>query len=274
MVESGMELLRRRVAELDAPEGASDRSLAAQLLPHAPGLDVVRFVDMLQQCTSPGPPADDNGQVSTVDPVDADELIAASRLIQRLTATAPQTAIGPLQLPAQQWIATGRPAHLRARVATPGRAHFVPALEAPALRLATKPFGMGLFTSTAAWGGVSMWRTYLEINRGSTLHPLPWRIWHLEPVEGVRVREITGAADWAEFVNAYPRHVGDVLYPDWAAAAREWDAVHMTLRAVAAAQGVWIRVGRGCVAPPFWDVESTLWLHWRFSRARHVEDLG
>ena len=54
------------------------------------------------------------------------------------------------------------------------------------------------------------------------------------------------------------------LYPDWRSASRDYDAVHMTLQAIVATQGIYLRAGVRIVAPPSWDIESTLWLRWCF----------
>jgi hypothetical protein len=83
---------------------------------------------------------------------------------------------------------------------------------------------------------------------------------------GVKVHEIPTAAAWAEFVSSYPYRYGDLVYPDWRSASRDHDAVHMTLQAVAATQGVFFEVQGETLAPTYWDVESTLWLRWCFSK--------
>jgi hypothetical protein len=61
------------------------------------------------------------------------------------------------------------------------------------------------------------------------------------------------------------------MSPDWSAVSRDVDAVHVTLPAIVAAQGFGLRTARGITAPAFWDVESTLWLRWRFASARLLE---
>lgn len=116
-----------------------------------------------------------------------------------------------------------------------------------------------------------MWRLYLEDYRGSDLYPLPWETWRLPVERTATVREIISAEDWADFVATYPRIYGDYVYPQWHEAAADVDAVHLSLRAVAAIQGVSIRTALGPAAPTFWDVESTLWLRWRFAPPRFLE---
>jgi hypothetical protein len=47
--------------------------------------------------------------------------------------------------------------------------------------------------------------------------------------------------------------------------------VHVTLGAVAAAQGVRLRTRYGPTTRAFWDVESTLWMHWRLGVPERAE---
>jgi len=132
----------------------------------------------------------------------------------------------------------------------------------------TKPHNVGLYTSTASFAGRSMWSLYLEFNRESTLFTHPWHTWRLEVSQAPTVVEIVSGSDWATFVGAYPYRVGSVLYPDWAVVARHYDGVHMTLLAIAATQGLFFGSEQGFIAPPYWDVESTLWLTWQFASAK------
>lgn len=64
------------------------------------------------------------------------------------------------------------------------------------------------------------------------------------------------------------------MYPDWTNIAREYDAVHITLPAIAAAQGFHLETPKGVIPPAFWDVETTFWLRWCFAGARLVESAG
>lgn len=265
MTDSGLRMLYQRIADLDAdmeefpPDGVTER-------------DAVRFARVLERCTAPGRPAEECNDLPTASPEESDGIVAASSLIQRLASAVPHVVTGPLDLSAQQWIAVDRRPHLPPRIAIPDAAHFAPPRREDPARPTTKPFWVGLFTSTAAWGSHSMWRVYLEVNRGSTLFPLPWRVWRLDIDQPVRVREITSAVDWVAFVCAYGERVGYLVYPNWVEVARHWDAVHMSAHAVAATQGLWLQAGRGeIVAATFWDVESTLWLRWPFRRVHLVE---
>jgi hypothetical protein len=143
---------------------------------------------------------------------------------------------------------------------------------------AVKPFGCGLYTSTAMTGGFGMWRMFLEDylpasrgfsrwpqapNLGRCLFPLPWCTWQLEFPEAVRVTTVDDARGWVSLLSRFPRLYGDQVYPDWTAIATQYDGVRVTLPAIVAIQGVRFLTPYGPAAPGFWDVETTFWLHWR-----------
>jgi len=92
--------------------------------------------------------------------------------------------------------------------------------------------------------------------------------------DDIRVAEIVSATEWVEFVETYPRVDGDLLYPDWEKSANEFDAVHFTLPAIAAAQGYYFHTYRGIVPPVFWDVETTFWLRWCFTGSHLVDTVA
>lgn len=267
MTKLGVELLRHRVAELDGDEDPV-------VLLDVPDRDLVRFVDVMQHHTATGTPAGARPMAHTIRPDAADDLTQSCQLIQRLTARLPELVVGPLKVSDQQWIATGRPPHLPPRVAKPGEPGFMSPHHGSRARPSTKPVSMGLFTSTALGGQLSMWRIYLEINEGSSLFPKPWHVWHVAPTEPLRVLEVTTATDWVNFVLAWPARADGLVYPHWSKAASEWDAVHMSLRAVAATQALYLRSGNSTIAPPYWDVESTLWLNWRFHDATPIKTVA
>jgi hypothetical protein len=79
-----------------------------------------------------------------------------------------------------------------------------------------------------------------------------------------RVYEIPNARAWTDLVTTYPREYNSLIYPDWQQIETQYDAVHMTLRAIFAMQGLRLRTEAGVVAETYWDVESTLWLRWVF----------
>jgi hypothetical protein len=252
----GLRELSRRVALLDDERGDP-------LVPD----DLARFVSVIARITGTG----DERSLPTASPDEADELVAGCQLMRRLSAAAPEITAGPLRLDAQRWIATGKPSHVPPGHPAPSPAHFVGPGTAGSVRPAAKPFGLGLFTSTAAAGGHGAWRTYLDLHRGSSLFPLPWHTWAVEMEPAAAVREVASAADWVELVASHPLRAGGLTCPDWPSLARAYDGVHMTLRAIVATQGIAFPMNGGAVAAPYWDVESTLWLRWRVRSAVLVE---
>jgi hypothetical protein len=150
--------------------------------------------------------------------------------------------------------------------------HFAEATRSAEIPATTKPFELGLFTSTGTLGTYGMWLCLLVLNRGSTLFPFPWNVWMLQASPDARVFEITTATEWVEFVLEHAMHRDGLLYPDWKLVASRWDAVHMTVRAIAAVQGARFAVNEKVVAPPYWDVESTLWLRWAFTATEPIQD--
>jgi hypothetical protein len=140
----------------------------------------------------------------------------------------------------------------------------------------TKPFGFGLFTSTAVVETPGMWWFYLQDHGepADGLFRYPWRVWALTPARPVTVYEVTGARQWTELVATHPVRHGELVYPDWRSITRAYDAVHMTAQAVVATQGLRFRSPVGEIAAPFWDVESTLWLQWCFGTPRLLDSVG
>jgi hypothetical protein len=203
----------------------------------------------------------------------ADTVVARSRLLALLGVEAPGVVSGPLMPDAQFWVATGKPPHVPIGNPVPAPDRFDDASTAP-FQPGTKPFGLGLFTSTAVADTPGMWWLYLQDHRAAGgLFPYPWRVWALTPQRPIRVYEVTSARRWTELVTAHPLRHGDLVYPDWRSITRRYDGVHMTARAIAATQGLRFRSSVGVVAAPFWDVESTLWLRWCFGAPRLIHSV-
>lgn len=254
-------ILRRRVTQLDAAGGlTADADTALR-----------HFTSVMTGWTEPEMTALAGGPaiLAPAEVEEADEIADSCLLLSRLARDEEGLVRGPLDRTRQHWIGTGphdlaphrRPALDQGRFTAPG---------GPPDPLSTKPFHLGLYTSTARRDGPGMWRMYLDF--GSSLHPRPWQTWRL-PVTApaADVLEIDGASGWAAFVGSHPLVDGDDVYPDWSKAARDYAGVHMTLRAIVAAQGFRVPVADGLAAPPFWDIESTLWLRWCFTGPRLVE---
>ena len=206
----------------------------------------------------------DDRPVPSASAEEADALARRSSLLSQLAEVAPEIVTGPLRLDSQYWIGTNKPA--RPNDSTPQESAFVSASDATTKTPSTKPFGIGFFTSTGnAISAHGMWRLYRE-GWATARH-----VWAIDINGRPVVREITTASEWVDFVLSHPRRDGEILFPDWTSVARHYDAIHMTLRVIAAIQGLCFRTEEGIVAPTYWDVESTLWLRWCFGSTRLVE---
>lgn len=95
------------------------------------------------------------------------------------------------------------------------------------------------------------------------------------PTRAVRVYEVHSPQEWTQLVLAYPleltasrRHdwwratrAREPLYvPDYAAAAREWDAVHVSARGYLTTATRALPVADGCTVLAGWNPDQTWWL--------------
>ncbi|MGH3183528.1 MAG: hypothetical protein ACRDOE_16735 [Streptosporangiaceae bacterium] len=255
---AGIAEFEHRVAELDG----SGQRLADR---EAVGDDIRRYVQVLETATSTG----DHSRAAVVVPADADRVTATCRLLSRLDHAVPQIVSGPVDRHGQYWISTGKPPWVAPREPELAEAGFT-AVTGPPGGL-VKPFTGGLHTSTGFPGGQGMWRSYLDLRDWDSLFARPWFVWQVSGDAAATILEVSSASAWAGFVQRYPRPYRDLLYPDWAAAGRDYDAVHVTARAIAAIQGFRLQTAAGLLAPVYWDVETTFWLRWRFSSVRLEE---
>jgi hypothetical protein len=177
---------------------------------------------------------------------------------------------GPLDPTAQHWTYF-RPEHLPKRSGVPSAEHFVPVTRETVRDPKVKPWEVGLFTSTGAWGGHSMWRVYQAVC--SSMYPARLPTWRLEVDPDAAVSEIRCAEDWVRFVERYPAVAGHRVYPNWPAVAKDWDGIHFTAFAIAATQGLVFPMGKLQIQPLMLDVEQTFWLSWRFGGAVALEGL-
>jgi hypothetical protein len=198
----------------------------------------------------------------------ADSIVASSVLLKEIAVADRGLVRGPMDRDRQQWTPTG-PAALTGEA--PSRSRFV---EPDAARTArVKPSRFGMFSSTAAATGPSMWRVLLG-SGGSQKLPLDRYTWALDIDHDARIAEIVTASDWVTLVRAHPCIEGDRLVPNWADVARQFDGVHFTLSVIAAIQAFPIRAGELIIPATYWDVETTLWLSWRFSGVQLLESRG
>ncbi len=240
-----------RLAQLDA--ALSGPPSVARCLDH--------FVRVMQHVTFTSPSRWISANAEMID-----DCVVESRLLNEIRALAPSIADGPLDRGHQYWIGTGKPAHVPALGLTPIGESFIDIVEMPDdSGLNVKPFGAGLFSSTGGVGDYGQWHRYLEMQGDSALFRRPWSAWRLTPSVDARVAELKSARQWVDLVCSYPKKADGYLTPDWVAVGEDFDAVHVSLGAVLATQGLSFATDQGRVAAPYWDVESTFWLHWRFS---------
>ncbi len=131
---------------------------------------------------------------------------------------------------------------------------------------AGKPDGWGMFTSDAGQSDLGMWHIY-GLTRSEFYSP-PFRGWELTPASAVRVLDITNAEQWCKAVSQFSRRVEgkpDSFEFDWNQASQTYDAVNLSLRAVAAIDCVELNFHGMTVAASFWSVQTTVWLHWVFT---------
>lgn len=82
------------------------------------------------------------------------------------------------------------------------------------------------------------------------------------------------AAQHCGLCTTYPAAGEDGrLVPDWAAVARDWDAVHLTLGGALTAEQVRVEGPKGWTELSGWDAELTAWLRWRFDDVERLPDL-
>lgn len=258
---TALETLRERVEALDAEHTSLSPGTA-------PGR-ADRFVGVMASYTHTWPLIA-SPREATLDPGDADALVAGCRLLDAIAERADDVVEGPLARSRQHWIATARHADA---ASAPDADRFVGAAgHEETENLFCKPSGLGLFSSTALPQGASMWRVFLDLGSERSIHPRPWYTWELTPEAGeLAVLEIATAAEWAAFLERHGVLRDGLLHPDWRRTARQVDAVHVTARAIAAAQGFHLQTSGTRTARMYWDVETTLWLRWRFSAVRLVE---
>jgi hypothetical protein len=266
-MERPVNLLERRVAELDnrvAAETSPDKRPAMYTwLTHFPNV-LGRYTDTFMDYEA--------GTRPVIDADVADTIVSACRLLSDVAAHEPSLVRGPLQTDRQRWTATRKPLTGQRVLGEPRPKSFIAPSATGGDKAEVKPAAVGLHTSTATSTGCSMWRAYLEPFRGTMLYPGPWQTWELlVETDELRIAEIVSATTWVEFVESFGRIRDGFLYPDWVEVERAFDAVHVALPTIAAAQGFYLRASQGLIPPAFWDVETTLWVRWRFSGARLIE---
>jgi hypothetical protein len=265
------EYLADRVRALDAaadPAGDSATAAPEALTDHEAGDEISRDVDgfirVLRRVFHV-----EGVRIPVVTAHDADVAVAASRLLARLGDVAPQIVSGSLDRSSQYWISTAKFPWLKPRDPHLSEDKF--ATVGSSTVPSAKPFYVGLYTYTGVAGSRGMWREYIEHAVSGTGFERPWHVWKICASPSARVWEVNTASSWAALGMHYPLIKDGLIYPDWSAIAEDYDAVHLTAMAIAAIQGVRVSTEMGLLAPSYWDVESTLWLRWRFEALSEVE---
>jgi hypothetical protein len=262
----GVTELQGRVSALDSYPTSGNGPDSQHFLGRAIIRDAEKFICVLDEVTSTG----DYGITPIVVAADADAVVATCRLIRRLGSAEPELVTGGIGGRPQYWISTGKPPWVPPRNPELSPDHFVAATRLDRTRN-VNPFGVGLYTSTGFQGTQGMWRLYLDLGNYSSNFPPPWYVWKIDSSASARACDLTTAVQWEDFVLRYPVVNEDLIYPDWGAVARDWDAVHVTIRAIAAIQGVRLQTSKGLLAPSYWDIETTFWLRWSFTSVTLVE---
>jgi hypothetical protein len=185
-----------------------------------------------------------------------------------LTCTGAGWWFAPLQRSNQVWLSKdARPPLAR---------HFVSPGTVPSSweRYAQKAAG-GFFTSTVVDGASSAWAVIAlgasDFADAFTSDPIA--CWRVAARPDARVLEIDGPQAWHSLCVKYAAHGEDGrTVPDWSAAARDFDAVHLTLGGLLTAEQVRIDSSAGWSEHWGWDVEQTLWLHWSFTEIERLPD--
>lgn len=259
-----MTVLLHRIEELDADLYSTwPLDVMSAIAPDAASR-LEHYVDVMSRCTDSFIEVE-AGPLATIKPETADAVVRRSRLVEEIEGFDSSLVTGPMDKSRQHWTPIRGSAW---NGEAPSAQRFIPPRIGQPARV--KPSGFGLYTATASVAGISMWRTLLGPG-GSMMLPLPRYTWELGIDDNATIAEIGSATAWVEFVCAYSRTDDGLVYPDWASVAYEWDAIHVTLPVIAAAQGFHLSTPCGVIPPAFWDVEFTFWLRWCFSGARLVE---
>jgi hypothetical protein len=265
-----LEYLLERVSALDSDSNSPDHLVSVP--ENLPGLtpreevhrDMYQYISVLRRVFYV-----EEAWTPAIEATEADAIVSASRLLARLGRSAPQIIDGELDWNSQYWLSTAKFPWSKPRDPNLSAANFVDISHAH-VPASTKPFYVGLYTYTGIFGSQGMWREYIERAVPGTGFGRPWHIWKLQVSRGARVWEVDSASAWADLNTSYPLAADGLIYPNWLSIAADYDAVHLSARAVAAIQGIRVKSQMGVIAPSYWDVESTLWLHWKFDAVSEV----
>lgn len=139
-------------------------------------------------------------------------------------------------------------------------------------RYAQKP-SEGFYTSTASArtsGAIAL----LTNGYGDYQLDLPIVRYRIQIDANARVYEVISPDTWYALCASYPEIGEDGrLVPNWAAVAKDWDGVHLSLGGLLASEQVPVDGSAGWAELSNWDTEQTVWLHWVFSSVEPLADL-
>ncbi|MDP9937237.1 hypothetical protein J2T11_003608 [Paenarthrobacter nicotinovorans] len=109
-------------------------------------------------------------------------------------------------------------------------------------------------------------------------------VWSIDVQGPVRVFEVHGAEDWAQFVRTYPSTPGDftsfdwgssqdgkLVLPDWRAVSQDWDGVHVSFAGYLGASYQPIALDRGhYTLLAGWHPDATVWLTGKARLAQQI----
>lgn len=188
--------------------------------------------------------------------------LAASLVLEPLV----ESWCAPLDRSNQYWIGNGSPSKeepwFRSRTVDKSWEDY-----------AQKPNG-GIATSTK-FGETSSALAALRHHTGDYYEgDVPFSRRRVVPDPGARVFEVQGPLDWHHLCASYPSLDKDGrMVPLWNAVSADWDAVHLSLGGLVAADQVKTRSSLGWSELRFWEFEQTRWLNWSFSEIEMASDV-
>jgi hypothetical protein len=242
---------------------------SSQVADKGHGVDTASFIDVMAQVTS-GYMMGHYGGIPAGNVKRLDAIVACCTLLERIHSQTPEL-MAKKAAPNQLWTVTSGAAGSanRTRQRPPAGRFLLPTTTTTP---SAKPTYGGFYTSPRLpEEGTSMSLGYLR-RWGGTLFERPWMTYALTPVQDAIIFQICTGSDWQAHVERFPLKHGNFVYPDWRKIASAYDAVRIGLSSVVATQGVPLNSSLGLIAAAYWDVETTIWLRWRFAATPQLVD--
>ena len=128
-------------------------------------------------------------------------------------------------------------------------------------RYAQKPGGIP--TSTLLGEATASILTAWEERAGDYWCSFPLDAWLLQMPPEARIYEVDGPESWHNLCVRYPSRgdEDDRLVPNWGAAARDWDGVHLSFGGLLTCEQVRYESPAGWSQHEFWHAELTFWIN-------------